>query len=463
VDLRELLSIVWKRRLVVLLVVVLSVGAGVAFGKSRQATYESTVTVAITPDIQKTGFVAPDNLSALLGTYAQTAESDVVRASAERILGHPLTGTVSGSTQAGTGILHISARANTPAEAKETAEAVSRAFLQRIKSDNSITADILNPAGTPTAPVQPRMPLIVGASLVLGFGIAILFALALDRFRARVETPADIAELTTLPVLAQITRNRGLLRSRPQVVWDEASWVEIQEGFRTLRTNLQFMTGDSGQAIQVTSPSASQGKSTIVANLGVAFAQVGVSTVIVDADLRRPAQHQIFQLDNRSTVWGDRSGSLGAMENWAKSTRHPGLFVVPAGEGLGDPSELLNVRFARLVGELKAAYDLVLVDTPPLLPVSDGIITAASVDSVVLVVSAGNERPTNLRHAIQALELTDARIAGFVLNQTTAPKWGGYDVYHRPGVPVSSLPESEQPPSERDRPRTPRRERAGAQ
>src|SRR4051794_29221516 len=145
-DLRELLSIVWKRRLAVILVVALAVGFGVAVGETRAPTYESTVTVAITPDVGKVGFVPSESLSALLGTYAQTAESDVVRSSAQKILGRPLSGAVSGSTQAGTGILQISARAPSPSDAKQTAQAVARAFLDRIQNDRLIDAEVVNPA-----------------------------------------------------------------------------------------------------------------------------------------------------------------------------------------------------------------------------------------------------------------------------------------------------------------------------
>ena len=470
-DLRELLSILWKRRLAVLLVVVLSAIFGIAFGESRQPTYESTDTVAITPNVAKLGLIPSDELSALLGTYAQTAESAVIRDAAETKLGHPVTGTVSASTEAGTGILLISARSSSPGDARETAHAVTKAFLAHIKGDKFITAEVVNPATTPTAPVQPRMPLIIGASIVLGLGIAVLVALVLERFRARIETAADVAEVTQLPVLAEIPRTRGLLRAGPQAVWEEASRMDIQEAFRTLRTNLQFVTGRSGGAIQITSPSDSHGTSLIVANLGVAFAQVGVGTVIVDADLRRPVQHEVFGVDRRSTVWAQPSPSLDAMKTWTTPTQYPGLSVVPAGEQVGNPTELLHIRFAPIIEELKKSYDLVLVDSPPLLPVSDGIITAAWVDAVVLVVSAGQERASNLKRAIDGLELTPTTIAGFVMNQTGAARMGGY--YQRPeaALPASeSVPPSKPtkstsrtPPTKPRSSRSRKRRRAGAQ
>lgn len=469
-DLRELLSILWKRRLAVVLVVVLSAIFGFAFGESRQPTYESTDTVAITPNVAKLGLIPSDELSALLGTYAQTAESGVVRDAAEAKLGHPLTGTVSASTEAGTGILLISARSSSPDNAQETANAVTKAFLAHIKGNKFITAEVVNPAVTPSAPVQPRMPLIIGASIVLGLGAAVLVALVLERFRARIETAADVGEVTQLPVLAEIPRTRGLLRGGPQAVWEEASGVDIQEAFRTLRTNLEFVTGRSIGAVQITSPSDGQGTSMIVANLGIAFAQVGVETVIVDADLRRAAQHEIFGVESRHTVWGQQSPSLDSMKTWTMPTQYSGLSVVAAGEQVGNPAELLHIRFAPIIEELKGSYDLVLVDSPPLLPVSDGIITAAWVDAVVLVVSAGQERASNLKRAIDGLELTDATIAGLAMNHTGAVRMGDYSHWRGgahpasesvpPSKPISAI--SRKPPSKPRRSRSRKRRRAGA-
>ena len=87
-------------------------------------------------------------------------------------------------------------------------------------------------------------------------------------------------------------------RAPRQLIWDSSRFAGLQEGFRGLRTNIEFLTKDTRSVIQVTSPSPSQGKSTVVANLGIAFAQVGVETLIVDADLRRPIQHEIFDIPN---------------------------------------------------------------------------------------------------------------------------------------------------------------------
>jgi len=429
-DLRELLSVVWKRRYLVLLVVLLCAGFGAAFAFTKQERYESTATIAIVPDIETQGFIPAEGLSTLLGTYAETAESEAVLARAQEIVGGPLRADITASTEEGTGILRISARADSSAVATDAADAVTTAFTQRIASDKFVTTQVVNPAGTPREPVQPRPPLIIATSTAVGLGLAVLLALAMERLRRRIETPADLAEVTKLPLIAQLPWDRTLARGRgPRLVWDDRSLVDLQESFRSLRTNLTFVADHGNSAIQVTSPGAGEGKSTIVANLGMAFAQVGVKTAIVDADLRRPAQQQIFEVYSRPWV----QDPIQPDPTRAWRTRYPNLFVLPAGPPVEDPAAVLHIVFARLLESLRSSFELILIDSPPVLPVSDARITAAWVDGVVLAAAARKDRPSSLEHSISELELAGASVKGIVLNQAAAVS-AGYEYYRHPGV-----------------------------
>ncbi len=429
-DLRELFSVVWKWRVVVAIVTVLAGALGAIFASQREPTYESTATIAITPDISSQGIVSADSLSALLGTYALTAESDVVRGEAEQILGHPLTGTVSASTQSGTGILRISDRANDATDAKDTASAVAAAFLKRLQGNPNLSAALVSPASVPTSAVQPRPPLIIGTSLVVGFGVAILLAISLDRFRRRITNADDLAEISPLPLLGQVERSRRLMRTGPQIVWDDSELHQIQENFRSLRTNIQLTSSTNPIALQVTSAGPSEGKSTITANLGVAFAHLGVSTAIVDADLRRPAQGQIFGLSSRNRSW---STPQRADSKFGSKTRFTNLTVFPATTTRIDPTEALQARFPALLEHLRSSYDLILVDSPPVLPVSDARITAGWMDGVVLVLAAGEERPAALTEAIKRLGMANAKVTGFVINKAGSTGEGSY-YYRSPGA-----------------------------
>ncbi len=435
-DLRELLSVVWKRRYLVLLVVFLCGVFGITFALTRQERYESTATVAITPDVEAQGFIPSENLSTLLGTYAEAAESDAALEEAEERSNRPLPADINASAEEGTGILRVSARADSARVARDAAQDVTNAFLRRVAQDEFVTADLVEPAATPDEPVQPRPPLIIATSIAVGLGFAILIALAMERFRRRIETPADLAELTTLPLISQIPRNRTLARSEgPRLVWDDNDLRDLQESFRSLRTNLMFVADQSNAAIQFTSAGVGEGKSTTVANLGMAFAQIGVKTAIIDADLRRPAQQRIFGVDSRP--WVEDPTRRDPAKAW-RST-FPNLSVLPAGPPLDDPAEVLHIKFARLLESLRDPFDLILVDTPPVLPVSDARITAARVDGIVLVVAAGQDRPASLDGSLKELELAGADVKGVVLNQAAGVSVG-YDYYQ----PPAALPEQDE-------------------
>ena len=409
-----MVSLIWKWRVLVAIVVVTSGLLGALVAAQREATYESTATIAITPDLSSQGIVSADALSALLGTYALTAESDVVRSAAADILGHPVSGTINATTQSGTGILRISVRAHDATESKDAASAVATAFLRRLEGNPNLSATLVSPASVPSSAVQPRPPLIIGTSLVVGFGVAVLLAIALDRFRRRITNGEDLAEVSPLPLLGQIERSRRLTRTSPRIIWDDPQLTQVQENFRSLRTNLQLTMGTDRIALQITSPGPSQGKSTVAANLGIAFADLGVSTVIVDADLRRPAQARIFELNSNSNSWNTprRAGTRTGLK-----TRFSDLSVLTATSSDVDPTELLQLKFPQLLESLHDSYDLVLIDTPPVLPVSDARIIAGWMDAVVVVLASGEESPGGLAETIKRLGMAHAKVNGFVINK----------------------------------------------
>jgi capsular exopolysaccharide synthesis family protein len=276
--------------------------------------------------------------------------------------------------------------------------------------------------------VQPRPPLILLVAAMLGLFAGVLLAFALESFRRRVETAADVAEFTAAPVIGRLPRQRALARTPAHIIWAESNAVGLQESYRALRTNLEFLMQNRNRVIEVTSPDPAQGKSTVVANLAVAFGQIGVETVIVDADLRRPRQHEIFGLDNSE---GLSSVMAFGGEPLLKPSGYQNLWVLTSGPLPPDPTEMLHIRFASVIEALRSMEVLVLVDTPPILPVSDARLVAPHADDVVLVVTAGTQRPANLKSAIEKLELVDARVLGLVLNTTGGESdgTGGYYGY----------------------------------
>jgi polysaccharide biosynthesis transport protein len=415
-EVRDFYAVAMKRRWIVVLVFLLTTGLGAAFALSQAKQYESTATIAFTPDLQNDpGFVPTDTLDALVQTYAQTAKSRSILMRAQRALDRPLPGSVKTETQQGAGILRIIGRDTDPAGAAVTARVVANTFLDSIEQNRLLVASVVDPALPPTSPVQPRPPLIIAVSALLGLVAGIMLAFALEHFRRRVESAADVAEFTSAPVIARLPRVRSLQRSGATLVWDSRKLASLQEGFRAMRTNIEFVTKGANAAIQITSPNPSQGKSTIVANLGIAFAQVGIETLILDADLRRPYQNHIFGLENKrglSTLMAIPDSGVEPLP-----TRLPSLWVMPSGPIPPNSTEMLHIRFEHVLDDLRQRFGLVLVDSPPILPVSDARLIAPHTDGVILVVASGTQKPAGLRSALEKLALVEARILGIVLNQ----------------------------------------------
>ena len=429
-ELRELARIAWRRRWVVLLVLAVTMASAALFAFSLPKKYESTATIALTPDVEEgTSFLASDNLSTLLGTYASTAESNINLERAENLRGRPLEATVDATTEEGTGILRITAKGEDPEEVRDVARVASLAFIQSIKSNPLLVAQLVDPSGVPTKPVQPRPPLILAVAFLLGLLLALMAAAAFDQFRRRIETTADITALTNVPVIGRLPRQRALARGDAQVVWGSQKLLGMQESLRALRTNIEFVAGDDVRALQITSPTVAQGKSTIVANLGIALGQVGIETIIVDGDLRRPRQHRIFGVDNSwglSTLMVRRHGA--AIE--PLPTEYPGLSIIPSGPSPPDSTEMLHIAIESVLRDIRELDLFVLIDSPPILPVSDARLIAPHADGVVMVVAAGSQKPATLQSALEKLDLAGANLLGIVLNQAGGDEEGGGHYYY---------------------------------
>ncbi|SFE84259.1 capsular exopolysaccharide family [Paenibacillus catalpae] len=191
----------------------------------------------------------------------------------------------------------------------------------------------------------------------------------------------------------------------------------VSETYRTLRTNIEFAAIDSAlQVIMVSSAGPGEGKSTTIANLAVTYSQSDRKVVLIDADMRKPTAHKTFQISNRfglSSVISQQS----TLQEVIQSTDIPNMDVITAGPIPPNPAEMLaSKRMTALLDELRTMYDIVLVDTPPLLAVTDAQIAATKSDGVVLVVDQGRVKRQFAQKAIQNLQNVNARILGVVLN-----------------------------------------------
>ena len=214
----------------------------------------------------------------------------------------------------------------------------------------------------------------------------------------------------------------------------EQSKSPISEAFRTLRTNVQFTSVDSEtKKIMVTSAGPREGKSTTVANLAVSIAQTGKTVLVVDADLRNPTQHKIFGLDNVQGL------SLALVQDqdyrdYVRETAVPGLLVITGGPIPPNPAELVgSKRMKRLIEEVSQQYDVVLIDTPPIVAVTDAAILAQEVDGVILVLASGEVNKDFAQRAKEQLDKVDAKILGAVLNKADMKTSEYYYYYYYHG------------------------------
>lgn len=189
------------------------------------------------------------------------------------------------------------------------------------------------------------------------------------------------------------------------------------EAYRTLRTNLQFSALDRPlKTLLVTSSGPGEGKTTITANLGGAFAQAGKTVIVVGADMRKPTLHALFGLDNRVGLSNVLTGHV-KLENALRKTLQQGLLVLPSGPIPPNPAELLGTQRMRdLVQELTEYADLVIFDAPPVIAVTDAGILAQMVDGTLFVVSLGTTPREVAQAAVEQLQQVGARVLGAVAN-----------------------------------------------
>jgi capsular exopolysaccharide synthesis family protein len=207
------------------------------------------------------------------------------------------------------------------------------------------------------------------------------------------------------------------------------------EAYRTLRTNIQFASPDRPvHTVLATSTSPDDGKSTTIANLAITFATSGSNTVLVDADLRRPHLHQIFGLSNDTglTTWVSevsRAANPATVKLPLQETQVPNLRVLTSGPVPPNPAEILaSQRMADMLSLLKNSAEYVLVDTPPIIAVTDAAVLAPRVDGVLLVINAGKTKRDLALKARDLLRQVNAHLLGVVLNNATIDK-SAYEYY----------------------------------
>lgn len=343
--------------------------------------------------------------------------------------------------QAATGLNRVTADyarlENTWQKATSLAEVVDKRIreLNVTEDVGALNISVLESAVRPIKPARPDPIRVAAISLALGIFAGAGLALLRNHMDKRLVSAKEVPGKLGLPVLGVLPWIKGLEAGQElgRTVLDSPS-SPIAEAYRTIRTALRFGSKALGvKKILITSPSAGEGKSSLVSNLAILMAQAGRRVLIVDADLRWPRQHEIFQVSNDMGLSGVLSGKGDLDQAICRSTSG-GPDVLPAGHLDGNPSEVINsLTFTKILAEIEGSYDTVLVDSPPVMLATDSLVLAAVCDGTVLVLRSGQSNSDVANQSIEGLVGVGARMLGAVVNGLRKPKKnkGYYSGYYR--------------------------------
>jgi tyrosine-protein kinase Etk/Wzc len=316
--------------------------------------------------------------------------------------------------------------------------------IQAAAQTNTVT--IIDKAIEPLKPVKPKKKLNVLLGAILGIGLGVGITFLLEYFDNTIKSHEELEQmgfniLASIPKI-QMDQYEKKIETKLEKLGpidgkkNEARLIThldpkspVSESYRTLRTNLQFSKIDRDlKTILITSSAPKEGKSTTAANLAIAMAQVGRKVVLIDGDLRRPVAHSIFGIDKEEGITNCLMNKL-PYEELAKNTFIENLKIITSGILPPNPSELLaSEKMENLLKRLKEDFDLVIIDSPPVIAVTDAAILSTKVDGTLLVISSGQTDREALNRAKALLENVETNLLGVLFNNVDIE--GQYDSYY---------------------------------
>jgi capsular exopolysaccharide synthesis family protein len=377
-------------------------------------------------------------------SYVKTVESPVVLQPVIDSLGLPVTSDelssrVTAITDINTVLITIAVSDTSPAQAAAIAQAVADSLIRAVDTlekprtggASPVSLSVIKPAIAPPSPSAPNTQRNLTVGMLLGLALGVGVAALRTTMDNRIRGELDLRRVTDSPLLGGISFDQDALKK--PLLTQAAAQSPRAESFRQLRTNLQF-SNVSGRAktVLVTSSLPGEGKSTTATNLAIALAQAGQAVCLVDADLRRPMINEYLGLDGSA---GLTTALVGAAEvnDLLQPWGEDNFFVLTSGQIPPNPSELLGSdEMKHLVARLEQAFDTVIIDAPPLLPVTDAAVLSQHASGIVVVVGAQKIKRQDLEKSLSALEMVGATLLGVVLNRLPVKGPDSYEYsYHR--------------------------------
>ncbi|PYE20203.1 capsular exopolysaccharide synthesis family protein [Williamsia limnetica] len=455
-SLRKVLDVVKSGWLVIVLAALACGAIGFLYSALQSPTYRSTATLYVTSgtdDNVQSAYQGSLASQQRVSSYTWLVNSDAVLIDALEASGLDITlssakAAVSASTTPETVLLNISAEGTDRDQTAALVNSVSASMADYVTGLETPTGGgaplakltIVTPANADAGPVAPSTTRNTALALLAGLLIGLAVVFVRDRLNNKVRGEQDLAILADAPVLAAVPSD-DLLKKQGLIDFSTGATLAA-EAYRKLRTNLSFTSVDKpSRRIIVTSALAAEGKTTTAMNLAAALAETGKRVVLVDADLRRP------QVYHRTGGMGDVGFTNylkgdGSMADLLQPSEVKGLQILASGPQPPNPAELLGSKKAgQGIDNLSAMFDYVIIDSPPLLPVTDAAVLAQWADGVLLVARANQTRLPDVAAAVEQLRAVQADLVGVVLTDVPtrggAYKYGYYytssDVMKKPG------------------------------
>ncbi len=433
-DLRAYLRILRKNWWLVVACVLLGAGGAAAYNATTPRQYESDVTFYVSTPTDAAGgnaFQANQYAVAKIESYSNLVTSDAL---ADRIIARAGLGLspaqvaskLSADSDLNTVLVTVTVRDSDPGRSLQIAEAVAAEFgplidgLDNRTSESGVQNSTVKlvvtsgpslKAGAVSPQVRTNISLGILAGLLVGLIVATLRGISDTTLRSI----DALRAASGVPVLGAVGLDPAARRT-PVLIGDQLRSIRA-ENYRQIRTNLQFSDVDKPvQVLIVTSSMAGEGKSSAAVNLAIVAAETGRKVLLVEADLRRPRAADYLGLESAVGLSNVLAGQV-AVQDILQPWGTDGLQVLPSGSVPPNPSEMLGSQaMVNLLAELRTLFDLVIIDTPPLLPVTDAAVAATLADGVVVVVRFGKTTRNQLTASLYSLEAVDARILGCVLS-----------------------------------------------
>jgi polysaccharide biosynthesis transport protein len=431
-DLRDYGRMLRKRWLLIVAFVVLGTAAGYAVSALATPVYEAQTQLFVSAQ-SSDATLADANQGGLftqqrVKSYAQIVNTPAVLAPVIAQLHltmstDELARRVSASAPLDTVLINVAVDDPSPARARDIANAVSAEFADQVRvletpvggGSAPVNLTVVKQADLPLAPVSPRTKVNLVLGFLLGLAVGVGVAVLRDSLDTTIKRVEDLQKITGAGTLGMIAYDHDAGKQPLVTAIDPTS--QRSESFRTLRTNLQFVDIDHPpRTVVITSAVAGEGKSTTACNLAITLAQAGIRVALVESDLRRPKIAEYLGVEGSvglTSVLIGRATLDDALQTWGRS----GLAVLASGPIPPNPSELLGSgHMVALLRQLQQRYDVVIIDAPPLLPVTDAAVLSRICDGAVIVVRYGKTKREQLERTANALATVDARILGTVMN-----------------------------------------------